>query len=139
MVSILLWKGKNFIATHLQSVWPDVAIRSRPIWSICLQYKALKRIYPSLCRLTDAKRNCLAIDYLQHHIEAEKTICLLLERSLECFLSYQGSQIRSFFALSYTKINCLLWMISGQSYKSSMIVIYYSRVVPDLKIPHIRL
>ena len=27
--------------------------------------------------------------------------------------------------------------ISGQSYKASMIVIYNSRVVPDLKIPHI--
>ena len=26
---------------------------------------------------------------------------------------------------------------SGQSYKASMIVIYASRVVPDLKIPHI--
>ena len=26
---------------------------------------------------------------------------------------------------------------SGQSYKASMIVIYDSRVVPDLKIPHI--
>ena len=26
---------------------------------------------------------------------------------------------------------------SGQSYKASTIVIYYSRVVPDLKIPHI--
>ena len=26
---------------------------------------------------------------------------------------------------------------SGQSYKASMIVIYNSRVVPDLKIPHI--
>ena len=27
--------------------------------------------------------------------------------------------------------------ISGQSYKASTIVIYDSRVVPDLKIPHI--
>ena len=27
--------------------------------------------------------------------------------------------------------------ISSQSYKASMIVIYDSRVVPDLKIPHI--
>ena len=26
---------------------------------------------------------------------------------------------------------------SGQSYKASMIVIYDSRVIPDLKIPHI--
>ena len=29
------------------------------------------------------------------------------------------------------------FVISGQSYKASMIVIYDSRVVPDLKIPHI--
>ena len=28
-------------------------------------------------------------------------------------------------------------MTSGQSYKASTIVIYDSRVVPDLKIPHI--
>ena len=28
-------------------------------------------------------------------------------------------------------------LICGQSYKASMIVIYASRVVPDLKIPHI--
>ena len=28
-------------------------------------------------------------------------------------------------------------LISGQSYKASTIVIYDSRVVPDLKIPHI--
>ena len=28
-------------------------------------------------------------------------------------------------------------MISGQSYKTSTIVIYDSRVVPDWKIPHI--
>ena len=27
--------------------------------------------------------------------------------------------------------------ISGQSYKASTIIIYDSRVVPDLKIPHI--
>ena len=30
-----------------------------------------------------------------------------------------------------------IWSLSGQSYKASTIVIYYSRVVPDLKIPHI--
>ena len=30
-----------------------------------------------------------------------------------------------------------LGMNSGQSYKASTIVIYDSRVVPDLKIPHI--
>ena len=30
-----------------------------------------------------------------------------------------------------------LHLLSGQSYKASTIVIYDSRVVPDLKIPHI--
>ena len=32
---------------------------------------------------------------------------------------------------------CLSTKSSGQSYKASMIVIYDSRVIPDLKIPHI--
>ena len=38
------------------------------------------------------------------------------------------SQIKYFMAYQAT---------SGQSYKASTIVIYASRVVPDLKIPHI--
>ena len=42
---------------------------------------------------------------------------------------------------SFSKLWSLLltkkWLTSGQSYKASKIVIYDSRVVPDLKIPHI--
>ena len=46
---------------------------------------------------------------------------------IECFMPW--------LLKPYTSLPC--FDISGQSYKASAIVIYDSRVVPDLKIPHI--
>ena len=65
-------------------------------------------------------------------------------------LSWSFFPVTTFGARNVWKIPKLLWsfstkrfghnqffLISGQSYKDSMIVIYDSRVVPNLKIPHI--
>ena len=65
--------------------------------------------------------------------------------SLYCPSSIEWSREVVYNFLLYYSMNCAMAIFklngrseySGQSYKASSIVIYDSRVIPDLKIPHI--
>ena len=56
---------------------------------------------------------------------------------LENFLYYDSRVILYYCRAIIQRLGTGLGPICGQYYKASMIVIYDSRVVPDLKIPHI--
>ena len=65
---------------------------------------------------------------------------LMGNRGVKVFHHYLGICLRSVHfhsRLANRYIQRLDHVTSGQSYKASTIVIYNSRVVPDLKIPHI--
>ena len=68
-------------------------------------------------------------------LEKGKNVAVQQKPAIVCYLGTYIGVIKGLG--TYTVNDEKMGQTSGQSYKASTIVIYDSRVIPDLKIPHI--